>query len=141
MAFDVDVSPQDAARFLGAQYVSDLGIGDKATISYGDLCVDGGKLHVMAETELSRVKSDVLPTYQVTRETGGTVSLRILPAKQALDILGLDAGMQWPILIKQMRSSCNLVGQRLGSWVMFPVTTVNGFSSLSELVRSIKDGE
>jgi hypothetical protein len=131
--FTADLTLAEKNRALERFVISDLTVGDSAFLDTYALCWDEDQLKVNGSHEVGEQSSTSF-TLKVTRVPGGSFEAEFAPP----DSISADDREQ---VIDDLyyTGECSL----LGAWIIkfesfFPVLSINGKSTVSELIEVIK---
>ena len=135
-AFDMDISPAEAAHRTGETLLADVAIGERARFTYYLLLIcrdETNSLYVSTESRIYKNDEDYggyMKFYDVERLPSGSVALTSVPSSKDKDSR---------ISIYQSLSvvlSCQLLAQlqRFDMKSLLPVDTIDGKKSLSQLL-------
>jgi hypothetical protein len=120
VAFEANLSWEDANRLLGKPMIQDLSVGVNALISeYTNMCALEGELHLVGYTALNTNPSDYSTYYVITKQPDGEFTLEYRSREN-----------QAKRLPSVPTASC-IAHYYPDDTIFYPIKSINGFTDFS----------
>jgi len=131
--FDIDLSYLDAARRTGEVLLSDLGVGDKAFIYMGELCLNNGALSI-GEWARTKERSEYALNGFLEILPSGRAAIELLPGTKVNDVDKKKHLMDNLFILWDCSTVAGI--RKTENSRIFTVQSIDGYTSLSSFFEA-----